>query len=32
MNFLELQGVIGLAGFLVGLAYVIFKRARSPKE
>ncbi len=32
MNFLELQGLIGLTGFLVGLAYVMFKRSRSDKQ
>ncbi len=32
MNFLELQGVIGLAGFLIGLGYVIYKRSRADKK
>lgn len=32
MNFLELQGVIGLTGFLVGLGYVMYKRSKTDKQ
>jgi len=32
MNFLELQGMIGLTGFLVGLGYVMYKRSKADRE
>jgi len=32
MNFLELQGIIALAGFLVGIGYVFYKRSKVDKE
>ncbi len=32
MNFLEQQGVIALTGFLVGIGYVIYKRAKADRK